>query len=74
MNFPYVYFNGKTTKTVEYIPYIEKTGNYAGKLEWNTIANILNLNILILKYNEENLYPENYYEFINFYGNLEEWE
>ena len=63
--FSYVYFRGKTTETVEYIPYIEKNINYAGELECNIITIILNFNILVLKYNEDNFYAENYYEFIN---------
>ena len=43
----------------EYIPFIAKDSNYVGEIECNIITQIINFNILILRYIEnDNL---NYY-------------
>ena len=41
-----MYYNGKAIDTDDYIPLIIQKGKYAGELEANILAKILNINIL----------------------------
>ena len=48
---PYIYYNGKAIDIEDYIPMIKKNSFHAGESEANTIANLLNLIILVLETN-----------------------
>lgn len=67
---PYVYYNGKLINTDDYIPLIKINGNYAGELECHLITKIINFNILILRYNDDQKSLEKYYKYLNFYGGI----
>ena len=69
VKFPYVYNNGKAVDIEDYIPLIKKQGTYAGELEAQILSNLLNILLLILEY-KENDDNNNYYSFLNLYGQL----
>lgn len=46
---------------------VKENGNYSGELESYVIIQVLNFNILLLKYTEDDD-SINYYEYYNFYG------
>ena len=67
IQFPYVYYNGSPLNTDEYIPLIQKNGNFGGELECNIFAKVIPINILVLTYNE-NSNSLNSFNYYMYYG------
>ena len=85
VDYPYTYYNGNTVNTEDYIPLIEKNGEYGGELECQLLTKIFDINILILNYqciqlnedinyeqteeNDDNNYIT-YYSFYEYFGDF----
>ena len=49
--YPFVYYQGNAVDIEDYVPFIEKNGEYGGELECQIFTKIFNVNIIIVKTN-----------------------